>query len=114
MLRRVTEGGNVETEGESDVSDVSDLSDVGSNDGLWFSLAQYSEEDQRDIVTVRKYSEKRMPRKNESDASYRKYLEHAESKMKDAPGMWSYQLAEAIARRWGRDTVEVEQELIDF
>ena len=61
-----------------------------------------------------KYSEKRPQGKKESDASYRRYLERREKALKHADGMASDELAEAIGRKWDRDPLDVEQELIDY
>jgi len=55
-----------------------------------------------------KYSEKRPQGKKESEASYAKYLKRREEALKKADGMASDQLAEAIARKTGRDALEVE------
>lgn len=43
-----------------------------------------------------------------------KYLARREAKLKSAEGIESDVLAESIARDWGRDSLEVEQEIIDF
>ena len=61
-----------------------------------------------------KYSEKRPQGKKESDASYRKYLAKREKALANATGQASDELAEAIARKWGRDALDVEQEMLDF
>ena len=61
-----------------------------------------------------KYSEKRPQGKKESDGSYRRYLEKREKALANATGMASDELAEAIARKWGRDSLDVEQEMLDF
>ena len=56
-----------------------------------------------------KYSEKRKRGPKESESSYRR-----EAALARAEGTASDEIAESIARRTGRDTLEVEQELIDF
>lgn len=61
-----------------------------------------------------KYSEKRPQGKSESDSSYRRYLARREKALQNASGHDSDEIAEAIARKWGRDALDVEQELIDF
>ena len=61
-----------------------------------------------------KYSEKRKRGPKESEASYRRYQERREAALARADGTASDEIAESIARRTGRDTLEVEQELIDF
>ena len=61
-----------------------------------------------------KYSEKRKRGPKESEASYRRYQERREAALARAEGTASDEIAESIARRTGRDTLEVEQELIDF
>ena len=62
----------------------------------------------------RKYSEKRPQGKKESDSSYRRYLAKREKALANATGHDSDEIAEAIARKWGRDPLDVEQEMIDF
>ena len=61
-----------------------------------------------------KYSEKRPQGKSESDSSYRRYLARREIALRNATGHDSDEIAEAIARKWGRDALDVEQELIEF
>ena len=61
-----------------------------------------------------KYSEKRKRGPKENEASYRRYQERREAALARAEGTASDEIAESIARRTGRDTLEVEQELIDF
>ena len=61
-----------------------------------------------------KYSEKRKRGPKETDSSYRRYQERREAALARAEGTASDEIAESIARRTGRDTLEVEQELIDF
>ncbi len=61
-----------------------------------------------------KYSEKRLKGRKESDSSYRRYLAKRERALANATGHDSDEIAEAIARKWGRDPLDVEQELIDF
>ena len=61
-----------------------------------------------------KYSEKRKRGPKESESSYRRYQERREAALARAEGTASDEIAESIARRTGRDTLEVEQELIDF
>lgn len=62
----------------------------------------------------RKYSEKRVRGPKTSEKQYRNYLALREKKLANADGHSSDELAEAIARKWGRDALEVEQEIIDF
>ncbi len=60
-----------------------------------------------------KWSEEK-PQGKKSDKKYQRYLKDREKALKNAEGIDSDTLAEAIARKQGRDTREVKQELIDF
>jgi hypothetical protein len=62
----------------------------------------------------RKYSRKRKQRDKESDKQYKNYLKRREKALANAEGMSSYEIAQAIAEKYGQDAQEVEQKLIDF
>ncbi len=62
----------------------------------------------------RKYSEKRPRGKKETEASYRRYLARREKTLQNATGHASDEIAQAIAEKWRRDPLDVEQEMIDF
>ena len=62
----------------------------------------------------RKYSEKRAQKPTESDKQYKRYLETREKALARAKGYRLDEVAEAIARKTGRDTLEVQEELVDY
>lgn len=62
----------------------------------------------------RKYSEKRAQKPTESDKQYKRYLQTREKALARAKGYRLDEVAEAIARKTGRDTLEVQEELVDY
>ena len=62
----------------------------------------------------RKYSEKRAQKPAESDKQYKRYLQTREKALARAKGYRLDEVAEAIARKTGRDTLEVQEELVDY
>lgn len=62
----------------------------------------------------RKYSEKRAQKPAESDRQYKRYLETREKALARAKGYRLDEVAEAVARKTGRDTLEVQEELVDY
>lgn len=62
----------------------------------------------------RKYSEKRVQKPTESDKQYKRYLQTREKALARAKGYRLDEVAEAIARKTGRDTLEVQEELVDY
>ena len=62
----------------------------------------------------RKYSEKRAQKPKESDKQYKRYLQTREKALARAKGYRLDEVAEAIARKTGRDTLEVQEELVDY
>ena len=62
----------------------------------------------------RKYSEKRAQKPGESDKQYKRYLQTREKALARAKGYRLDEVAEAIARKTGRDTLEVQEELVDY
>lgn len=62
----------------------------------------------------RKYSEKRAQKPTESDRQYKRYLETREKALARAKGYRLDEVAEAVARKTGRDTLEVQEELVDY
>lgn len=62
----------------------------------------------------RQYSIKRPQGDKESDTSYSKYKKKREAALANAKGVHSDVLAEAIARKYGRDSLEVENELMEY
>ena len=62
----------------------------------------------------RKYSEKRAQKPTESDKQYKRYLQTRENALARAKGYRLDEVAEAIARKTGRDTLEVQEELVDY
>ena len=61
-----------------------------------------------------KYSKKRPQGKNESDASYKKYLAKRQQALENASGISSEEVASQLARQTGEDAMELEEQLIDF
>lgn len=62
----------------------------------------------------RKYSEKRAQKPTESDKQYKRYLQTREKALVREKGYRLDEVAEAIARKTGRDTLEVQEELVDY
>ncbi len=62
----------------------------------------------------RKYSEKRAQKPTESDKQYKRYLQTREKALARAKGYRLDEVADAIARKTGRDTLEVQEELVDY
>lgn len=62
----------------------------------------------------RQYSLERKQGDKESDKSYSKYKRKREEALTSAKGVHSDVLAEAIARKYGRDTLDVEEEIIEY
>ena len=62
----------------------------------------------------RKYSEKRAQKPTESDKQYKRYLQTREKALARAKGYRLDEVAEAIARKTGRDMLEVQEELVDY
>lgn len=62
----------------------------------------------------RKYSEKRAQKPTESDKQYKRYLQTREKALARAKGYRLDEVAEAIARKTGRDSLEVQEELVDY
>lgn len=62
----------------------------------------------------RKYSGKRAQKPTESDKQYKRYLQTREKALARAKGYRLDEVAEAIARKTGRDTLEVQEELVDY
>ena len=60
------------------------------------------------------YSEKRPQGKTESDGSYKRYLNRREKKLKSAKGYRIDEVAEAIARKTGGDTLTIQEQLVDY
>ena len=60
------------------------------------------------------YSIKRKQGKNETDASYQKYLANREQKLKNAQGITLDELAAAYARKFGGEEKEVAEKFLDM
>ena len=75
--------------------------------GTEFSGSFISEE-------FRKYSKARPQGKNESDKAYRRYLDKRKEKLANAEGVSLEQLAQSYADLYGKDPLDVANEMIQF
>ena len=88
----------------------------GATSSRWFRIRSRGEKFTGTWIAeeYRKYSEKRAQKPTESDKQYKRYLQTREKALARAKGYRLDEVAEAIARKTGRDTLEVQEELVDY